>query len=152
SLDHAPPAPLNFCLPGSASFVGLGVDLMHALGDRLGLTLRYRYALWSLLLDDVRTGGVDLICGAGTVTSARQLIVDSRPHLDIDLVLVACSSGRVHPIDDIRGRRVGVRVGTEAEDYVRCLAVGGVSVFDFNTEQYDALEASAVTAVLDDAP
>jgi len=45
-----------------------------------------------------------------------------------------------------------VRVGTEAEDYVRCLAVGGVSVFDFNTEQYDALEASAVTAVLDDAP
>jgi ABC-type amino acid transport substrate-binding protein len=96
-VDKAPPAPLNFGLPGSPDFYDFEVDLTAAIGARL-----------------------DLVCGAATVTEARRPIVAfCEPYLDVHLVLVARDEPEPLQLDELTDRDVGVRAGTEAEHYVR---------------------------------
>jgi ABC-type amino acid transport substrate-binding protein len=153
-VDEAPPAPLNFGLPGSPDFYGFEVDLAAAIGAHLGLVLQYRAALWSTILDELMARRLDMVCGAATVTEARKEIVAfSEPYLDVQLVLVARDEKEQPQLDDIAGRKVGVRAGTEAEKYVRSHAPSAhVHMFDLNTTQYDALAHGQVDAVIDDYP
>jgi len=153
-VDEAPPAPLNFGLPGSPDFRGFEVDLMHAVAGRLGLVPRFRSALWSEILAELTLHRLDVVCGAATETPERARVVTfTRPYLEITLVLVRRSG---EPADDLRqlaGRNVGVRAGTEAERYLRTqVPTAKVRTFELNTEQYAALASGAVDAVIDDAP
>jgi polar amino acid transport system substrate-binding protein len=153
-VDKAPPAPLNFGLPGSPDFYGFEVDLTAAIGARLDLAVRYRSALWSTILNELAERRLDLVCGAATVTEARrQIVAFSEPYLDVRLVLVARDEQEPLQLDELTDRDVGVRAGTEAEHYVRAQVPSArVHTFNLNTAQYDALAHGQVDAVIDDAP
>jgi polar amino acid transport system substrate-binding protein len=153
-VDEAPPAPLNFGVPGSTDFKGLEVDLTAAIAAWLHLTPRYRGALWSIILDELAARRLDMVCGAATVTEARRQVVSfSDPYLDIHLVLVARAKHYVRQLEDLGGRNVGVRAGTEAEKLVRSRVPSArITTFDLNTVQYDALEQGQLDAVIDDSP
>jgi polar amino acid transport system substrate-binding protein len=153
-VDEAPPAPLNFGLPGSQDFRGFEVDLMHAVARRLGLVPRFRSALWSRILAELSAHQVDVVCGAATVTPERARVVAfSRPYLEITLVLVGRSGEPVEDLRQLAGRKVGVRAATEAERYLRTRVPAARAVtFELNTEQYGALASGSVAAVIDDEP
>jgi polar amino acid transport system substrate-binding protein len=153
-VDEAPPAPLNFGTPGSPEFRGFEVDLTQALAARLGLTARYRSALWSVILDELIEGRLDMICGAATITPERSRSASfSDPYLDICLVLVTRVGHPISPLNQEARYPVGVRARTEAEMYARSQAPAApIHIFELNTDMYDALQAGAVDAVIDDAP
>jgi|SRR5215813_8395821 len=151
-IDDAPPAPIQIGSPEGGNFPGFEVDLLHELQKRLGLGLKYRRALWSVILTELAVGKLDVICSAATITSERSRAVDfCRPHLTTSLGVVrtlADPSGIT-----INGARVGVRRGTTAEDRVRTDATAGsIMLSESNEELYSALSHSRIDAVIDDSP
>jgi polar amino acid transport system substrate-binding protein len=153
-VDEAPPAPLNFGLPGGHDFRGFEVDLMDAVALRLGLAARFRSARWSRILEELKEHQLDVLCAAATVTPERaRAVAFSRPYLEVTLVLVVRASEPASDLRQLTGRKVGVRFATEAERYLRTqVPLAQVHTFHFNTEQYAALASGMVDVVIDDAP
>ena len=70
-IDDSPPPPMELGEPGSAEFSGFEVDILETVAERLGLTLRYRRAVWSQILDELDRGLIDVVCTAATYTPER---------------------------------------------------------------------------------
>jgi ABC-type amino acid transport substrate-binding protein len=153
-VDHSPPPPLNFGLPGSQDFKGFEVDLTSALAARLHVRVEFRSALWRILLNELGQGALDMVCTAVTVTPARRELLDfSDPYLDTQLAIVARADRPVRNVEDLAALVTAVRVVTVAEDHVRLrVPAARLRAFDLNTEVYGAVSAGHVDAALDDLP
>lgn len=151
-IDDAPPVPMQQGSPAAGDFRGYEVDLLEALALRLCVTLEYRRAYWSVIVDDLAAGRVDAVCSAATVTAERARTVDfCAPHLNIALAVVTRDGDRART--RLEGRRVGVRRGTTAEEYVRNHGVvEPAALTEFNDELYAALAAGSLDAIVDDSP
>jgi ABC-type amino acid transport substrate-binding protein len=151
-VDDAPPAPIQIGSPERGDFRGYEVDLLCEMEKRLGTQLRYRRALWSVIVSELTSGGLDIVCSAATVTEERKHEVDfCRPHLDTSLAVVR---KRNDPSNiDIRGARLGVRLGTTAEAYVRANGTAvSIRLSESNDELYLSLSKGELDAVVDDSP
>ncbi len=153
-VDASPPPPLCFGLPGAPDFRGFEVDLLGAIAARLGATMCYRSAPWREILAELQAGRLDMICTAATITAERRRIVEfSDPYLETTLALVARGDRPIAQADDLRGKTIGVRVATVAENFVRERCHPGVVLtFDLNVDAYQALRDGRVEAVVDDWP
>ena len=70
-LDDAPPIPMQIGTPEKGNFRGYEAALLEEVAHRLGVQLRYRRAYWSVIVDELVAGDIDVICSAATVTEDR---------------------------------------------------------------------------------
>ena len=138
--------------PDKGDFRGYEVDLLKEVGRRAGFGLRFRRALWSVIVRELITGEVDLVCSAATITREREREVDfCSPHLNVTLAVVKRAG--TNKERTITGLRLGVRRGTTAEAYVRQHTnLVPMQVSESNEELYALLGASGLDAVIDDSP
>ena len=151
-IDDSPPPPMELGEPGSAEFSGFEVDILEAVAERLGLTLRYRRAVWSQILDELDRGLIDVVCTAATYTPERARQFDyGRPYLDMALGVVVRDDA---PDDvDLSGSRFAVRSATTAEACIHeRFAPSEVLTFEYNADTYEALRDRRADAVVDDSP
>lgn len=151
--DAAAPLPLHSDF-NSPNFDGFEVDLMRAVSSHLGLSVKYKSALWSEIIEELKLGRIDAICSAATVTKERENEVDfSDPYLDFQLAVVVKHGSSVREFGDLKDKIIGVRVATSAEDYVRANAgAKQIITFDMNTDAYETLQTGKVDAIVDDSP
>lgn len=153
-VDESPPPPLCFGLPGTPEFRGFEVDLLEALTARLGVELQCRSALWSVALDELRDGRMDMICTAATITAERRQVVDfSEPYFETELALIVRRGEAVRWPEGMAGKTVAVRAATIAEEFLRGQGLPvTVRTFEFNVDAYRALRDEEIDAVVDDHP
>lgn len=161
-VDLAPPPPMCYGLPGEPDFVGFEVDLLQAIGARLGRAITAEAALWAELLERLDTHTLDLICTAVTITPERETrFAFSRPYLATGLTIVSRRDEREPPASPEAlgalpsSARIGARINTPAERLARRAAGNGgahVATFHHNDEVYAALRSGSVAAVVDDWP
>lgn len=151
-IDDAPPAPMQIGHPDKGDFRGYEVDLLKEVGRRAGFRLRFRRALWSVIVRELITGEVDMVCSAATITREREREVDfCSPHLNVTLAVVKRAG--TNKDRRITGLRLGVRRGTTAEAYVRQhTTLVPMQVSESNEELYALLGAGGLDAVIDDSP
>ncbi len=147
-VDASPPPPFHSGEPGSPEFCGFEVDLTRAIASRVGLTARYRSALWTEILGELEEGKLDLVCTAATITEERLRRFDfSEPYLAMRLALVTKAEGAA-PC-----KRIGVRIGTVAEEFTRKeFRESAIRTFHMNVDAYSALRQGDLDAVVDDSP
>lgn len=151
-IDNAPPAPMQLGDPERGDFRGYEVDLLKEVARRLDVVLHYRRAFWSVIVDELASGALDLVCSAATVTEERCARVDfCDPYLALTLAVVAKQNDpRGGELD---GRRVGVRRGTTAEAQTRARSAPAfLFVSESNEELYTRLSLGELDAVVDDSP
>jgi arginine/lysine/histidine transporter system substrate-binding protein len=150
-LDNALPPPMQLGDPADDTFRGYEVDLLKELARDMCRSLSYRRIAWSQLLDELRSGAIDLICGAATKTPERQRVVDfSKCYLQVSLAVV---SHAPFAINDLHAcNALGVRAATTAESFLRSKAIAVSHVSESNEELYEALEAGRLDALVDDSP
>jgi ABC-type amino acid transport substrate-binding protein len=142
---------MQFGEPGTDSYRGFEVDLMHALSEHLEVQLHYRRAPWSSLLSELKAGTIDFICGAATITAQRGTEVSfSRPYLPISLAVVSKRPVLADRLREIA--RIGVREATTAQEYLRSLEIEAARTSESNDELYELLANDSLDAVLDDSP
>jgi ABC-type amino acid transport substrate-binding protein len=151
-LDNAPPSPMQIGSPETGDFRGYEVDLLHEMQQRLSVKVRYRRALWTVIVGELAAGQLDIVCSAATVTEERKREVDfCRPHLATSLSVARSRDGRSGVA--LRGVRVGVRRGTTAEVHVRADGTAAaIRLSESNDELYSALSNGEIDAVVDDSP
>ncbi len=159
-------------LDASQKPVGSDIDLINAIGKRLGLTVVVKSTNFNAIIPALTGGTCDIIVSAQTITADRQKQVAMIPYFQAgqEFVVLTGNPDNIVTVDDLCGKAVAAEDGTvEAMhisgtgDYAaadglsqQCVAKGKkpitLKTFTADTQALLALQANTVAAHFTDEP
>jgi polar amino acid transport system substrate-binding protein len=134
---------------------GFDVDLLTAIGDKMGLEVVFMTEIFDTLIPTLKAGGkFDVIASGMTIKPERQLEIDfSDPYYDSNQSLVMAKGSAYAGPEDLTGKRIGVQSGTTGEAWAK-ENIEDATLVPFNsaTDAFAALQAGNVDAVVNDLP
>lgn len=136
-------APNEFIAPDGHTIIGMDADLMHALGEVMGLKVNMVNATFDTIIPSLAAGKYDMGASSFTDTKEREKTVDFVDYFEAGTSFYAKSSSNpeVKTIADICGKTVAVEKGTTEEEEAnaqsgRCTKEGkkGVTVLSYPTQ------------------
>ncbi len=135
--------------------MGFDVDLMNAIGDKLGLEVVFMTEIFDTLIPTLKAGGkFDVIASGMTIKPDRQEEIDfSDPYYDSNQSLVMQKGATYNGVEDLAGKKIGVQSGTTGEAWAQeNIADATLVPFKNATDAFAALQAGNVDAVVNDLP
>lgn len=119
--------------------VGIEVDILKKICEKLGVTLTLKQMDFESVLPGVQAGKFDCGMSGITVTPAREKnMLFTDPYFVATQAIVVKAGSAIASKADLTGKKVSVQTGTTAEEY--CLDNGyGVSAFNANSDAQTAL-------------
>ena len=100
--------------------VGFDADLAEELGKRMGLTIKFEIIDFKGIIAALTSGRVDVLISAVTKTPERaERISFSEPYYNAGIGALYLESTPIKTPDDLKGRVVGVQLGSSGELFVR---------------------------------
>jgi ABC-type amino acid transport substrate-binding protein len=148
------PSTPPFAYYAGDELVGIDIDLGRALGDALGLPVRFAPLSLDALYDALNAGTVDLVIASLQPDYRRSAIVTfSRSYFDAGLVLV--SPHQINSMRDLPGHALSYEFGSTADAEARrwLRRVAAFETLPYETPDYalDAVRAGLADAALVDA-
>ncbi len=111
---------LPFEFKESGKYVGFDIDLLNAITNEMGVTYTLLPMDFSNIFPNLTAGKVDMAIAGITITQDRERSMDfSEPYFRSDIsMVVANDNNELSRFQDLAGKRVGVKRGTDAADYV----------------------------------
>lgn len=138
--------------------VGFDVDLMKAVGEKLGVEVEFKTYKFDALITGLQSGTeFDMVASAMTITDERAKVIDfSDPYINSNQSLAVSSDSAIATTADLKsGDKVGVQSGTTGEIWAtENLAPKGITVtpYDDILAAFGALGAGDIVGVINDAP
>lgn len=138
----------------SGELEGFDIDLAKALAAELGLKLELHDAEWQGLIPSLNKGDFDVLITGMNVTEERAKNVDfTEPYYQLqDVVVVRQDNIDISSTDDLRGKLVGVQIGTASElRAARAETEHGFAElrrYNYNPEAFLDLEHGRIDAVV----
>ena len=131
--------------------VGFEAELAELLAKQLGVKVEWKTSSFDTLLIGLGQGRYDMVIASHGITPERQKAVDfSSPHYCSGGVLVS-KSGGPRTLADLKGKKLGVQLGTTYATRARSLpGVGRIQTYPNNTDALQALMAGRTDAYLTD--
>jgi ABC-type amino acid transport substrate-binding protein len=133
---------------------GFDIDIMNAICRINGWRPEYIITPFDGIISGLKSRKYDCIISAMSITPQREAIVSfSRPYyLAGQIVAVPLNDTIIRSVDDLRGRKVGVQLGTTGERMAKSLP--GVTVFSFDNigAAFIDMENGQIDAILNDFP
>ncbi len=123
--------PFVFHDPATDALIGFDLDLAGQIADHLGVTMTVVEMNFANLIPALQDHKVDMIIAAMHITVDREKLVDfSQPYLDSGLVMVALPGQQmqIKTVQDLAGRRVGVKIGATGAKIAQELAAQGINL------------------------
>ncbi len=135
-------------------FVGFDVDLIKAVGEKIGYKVEIQNIGFDALIPSVQTKIIDCAISGMTITEARSKVVTfSDPYYTAGLrVMVMKDNDKIKSYADLNGKKIACQIGTTGENKSRQVPGATVTAFNTNTEAAMELVAGGVDAVINDAP
>lgn len=146
-------APFEFPQEGSKELTGFDVELVQALGQKLGYKVEMVSMGFDALIPALQAGNIDVAIAGMTITDERKKVVDfTDSYYTSGLMIMVRKDSNVKSIDDLKGKTIACQIGTTGENKSR--SVEGATVKAFNTQDEAALELKngGADAVIGDAP
>lgn len=123
---------------------GFEVDVMEAVGERMGVDVEFVTASFSGLFGMLESGRIDTIANQITITPEReQKYLFTEPYVyDGAQVVVKRGNQEIQSIEDLGGKSVAVNLGSNYEQLLRELPYADeidIRTYDSNIEQDTAL-------------
>lgn len=134
---------------------GFDVDLMKAIGEKLGLEVTFQTEIFDTLIPTLKAGGkFDVIASGMTIKPDRQLEIDfTDAYYDSNQSLVMKKGTAYTGPEQLAGKKIGVQSGTTGEAWAKENVEGATLVpFKNATDAFAALQAGNVDAVVNDLP
>lgn len=134
---------------------GFDVDLMKAIGAKLGLEVVFQTEIFDTLIPTLKAGGkFDVIASGMTIKPDRQLEIDfADAYYDSNQSLVMKKGTAYTGPEQLAGKKIGVQSGTTGEAWAKENVEGATIVpFKNATDAFAALQAGNVDAVVNDLP
>src|SRR6185503_14043004 len=117
--------------------VGFEVDIMNAIGRRLGVEVRFHHYDWTKLLDGLDRGDFDIAMNGLEATPERaDRALLSHPYFTYDETLTIRKGAPYRTLKDLGGKAVGTLDQTYAYDLLREARDIEVRTFGGNQEPY----------------
>nr|WP_238412450.1 ABC transporter substrate-binding protein [Saccharothrix deserti] len=151
--------PNNFYAADGKTPVGSEVDLVKAVGAKLGLTVEHQDMAFSSLITSLQAGRIDVTMAAMNDTPERQQAIDFVDYFTsgITIMVQKGNPAGIKGPDDLCGKAVAVNLGSSQETYAKefkCLSGDPISVTatDSDTQNQNQLRTGRVAAILNDLP
>jgi len=152
--------------------VGADIDMINAIGQKLGLTVVIKSTDFNAIIPALTSGTCDIIISAQTITADRQKQVDMVPYFQAgqSFVVVKGNPENIQTVDDLCGKTVAAEDGTVEAMHItgtgdykaadglsqQCVAKGKKAItlktFTADTDALLALQAGTVAAHFTDEP
>ncbi|MCA9914884.1 MAG: amino acid ABC transporter substrate-binding protein [Anaerolineae bacterium] len=142
-----------FAVDTGNSLQGLDIDLAQAIGERMGLPVRFRPLGYDGLYDALIRGDVDLLISALVVNPSRtQDVIYTRPYYDDGLILVTGAEREITRMQDLPGYALALEYGSvahsEANTWERQLESFDILPYELPSYALDAVRLGQADAAL----
>ncbi len=147
-------APFEWQDTASGKYIGFDMDLIDAVCKEAG----YEYEIQSMTFDGLipamTSGTIDACISAMTIKPERAEKVNfTDPYYKSGLIIAVKSDNEnIQSFDDLKGKKIGVQLGTTGADMARTVEGAKVTDYDRIPEAFLALKQGSVDAVVNDAP
>ena len=126
--------------------VGIEVDILNAIGEKLGFAIEIQQMDFDSVVPGVQAGKFDLGASGITATEERKKNVDfTDAYFLASQAIVVTNDSDIASKADLEGKKISVQTGTTAEDY--CMSSGyEVLAFTANNDAAAALTTGKVDA------
>ena len=151
TVATSPDFPPFESLQSDGSVVGIEIDLLNLICEKLGVSLKIEQMNFDSVLPGIQAGKFDLGASGISVTPEREKnVLFTDPYCLAAQAIVVTADSPITCKADLEGKAVSVQTGTTAESF--CMANGyAVSSFEANSDAQTALTSGKVDAwVIDD--
>lgn len=138
--------------PGN--YTGFDIELMEAIGEKIGRTPEFQDTSFETIFRDVAQGKFDAVISAATITKQREQAVDfSNPYYLSEQAVLVKEGSSIKSLEELEGKTVAVQQGTTGQELAK-EEIGGAEIRPFpeGPDAVNALKAGTVEAVIIDAP
>ncbi len=148
-------APFEFPDEKDNKIVGFDIDLINAVAKKMGYeTVTVKGMGFDALIPALNAGNIDMAIAGMSITDARKKQVEfSDPYYESGLMaIVQKSNTDIHSLDDLKGKKIGVQLGTTGAAWAE--KIEGAKVTNFDTTDLACIELKNgnVDAVISDMP
>ena len=152
-------APFEFQEEGSDKLSGFDMDLIRAIGAKMGYKVEIANMGFDALIPALNTGNIDVAIAGMSITDERKQAVGmSDPYYTSGLiVMVQKDNNDIKSIEDLKGKRIAAQIGTTGAAKAHSVEGAVVTEFNTNTENTNTESAMELTnggvdAVINDSP
>ena len=141
-------------MSASGEFEGFDIDLMNAIGEQAGKTIEFSSLPFDSLISALQGSSIDAAISGMTITPERAEAVDfSDPYFEAGLAIaVAEDNTDIKTIDDLKGKKIAVQLGTTGASTAESVEGSEVTTFESAPLALTELSNGNVDAVINDAP
>ena len=137
-------------------FKGFDVELVEAIGKKIGRTPEFQDTSFDTIFRDLAQGKFEMVASATTITDEREESVDfTNPYYlpSAQSILVKKGTTGLNSAKDLEGKIVGVQQGTTGEEYVEEeIKTKELRPYPQGPDTIPALKAGTIEAVVIDRP
>ncbi len=103
------------------NYVGIDIEIAKKIAEKLGVKLVVKDMKFAALIQSLQDGKIDMILADMTPTPDREKVVDfSIPYyFSKGNAVVVLKSSNIQSLEDLKGKKVGVQLGTIQEDWAK---------------------------------
>lgn len=141
-------------LNSEGKLVGFDVELIQEIARRLDLRVDFAYIPFDGLFATLEAETADAAINSITITAQRDEAIDfSRPYFKSGLAIaVRADDTRINSLQDLRGKKIAVKLGTTGADLASRVPNTQLVTFDSAEKALLDLDKGNVDAVIKDEP
>ena len=148
-------APFSFAGEDGRTLTGAMVDIGSAVATAAGFAYSIEATPFAALIPSLTTGKIDVIAAAMLRTPEREEVVAFTDPVYVyggGIVVKSADAASYTKLEDLRGKRVAVQIGTRFVDQLTTAGVTGAKTYDALADCLRDLVNGRVDAVYGDAP
>ena len=146
-------APFEFLDTKTKDYTGFDMDLVRAVGQKAGYDVEILNMGFDALIPALMTGTVDVVAAGVSITPDRLKRVDfTTPYYTsgVSMLIQKSDAEKYKTLDDLKGQRIAVQIGTTGADKAKDIEGAKVSSFNTTSEAFmDLLSHNSAAVVLD---
>jgi len=138
----------------AGNYTGFDIELMEAIGEKIGRTPEFQDTSFETIFRDVAQGKFDAAISAATITEEREKAVDfSNPYYLSEQAVLVKEGSSIKSLEELEGKTVGVQQGTTGQELAK-EEIGGAEIRPFpeGPDAVNALKSGTIEGVVIDAP
>ena len=147
-------APFEFQDENSKDYVGFDMDLIKAIGKKMGYEVQIVNMGFDGLIPALESGNIDVAAAGMTINAERlQKVNFSKPYYKSGLsIIVKNSNTTIQSFGDLDGKNIGVQIGTTGAKEAKNIKDAKIREFNAAPEAFLELKNGGVDAVVNDLP
>ena len=138
--------------PGN--YTGFDIELMEAIGEKLGRSVEFQDTSFETIFRDVAQGKFDAVISAATITPEREKAVAfSDPYYLSEQAILVKEGSSITGLSDLSGKTIAAQQGTTGLELAKEKSdAGEIRPYPEGPDAVNALKSGTVEAVVIDAP